>query len=71
MKFFAKFNTNNVIVIYPPKKKGHFLFTIDLDKIKKKDLVLLLNTINPILEMEFTSYSQLTCYLAYRGIFNI
>lgn len=70
MKFYAKFGTNNCLVVYPPRKKGHYLFIIPLDKIKTKDLVLLLDTINSILEMEFTSYSQLTCYLAYRGIFN-
>ena len=72
MKFFVKFNNSNkTLVVYPPKKKGHNLFNIDLTKLKNKELVLLYDTLCPIIEMEFTSYTDLYVYLCYRGIFSV
>jgi len=69
MKFFLKFNdSNNTLIIYPPKQKGHALFTINLDKFKKQDLDLFFNNFGSICEIRVTDAIGLYIYLKRRNL---
>ena len=65
-KFFVKFTNNKNLIIYPPNQKGHCLFSVDLDKLKKKELELFFDAFSNLFEIRATDAIDLYIYLKRR-----